>query len=1061
MKASKLVARRGGSRWFWVFTFAGAVWVACLSWGQAMAEDPAAALPNTTQLSGRITDETGAPVTDATVFLDGNAQSTGGLRNNFQAATDADGRYSFADLEMEDIYRLRIESKKWVGLTDWRNLPQLQLSPLSNVERDFTLRRACQIRIRTVDEAGNPVADTRVYFKSLAGERFSSSESATTKDDGWATIGGLAPSEIPYLFGTHSENHAFGKLTTKLNDPASLPEKKIVLKKGTSVTGVVMCSDGKPAAGWSVTALPDWWSFGVHPDNAKIEPDGTFKLQHVSEEKYDLSVSVPIGESMSRSESLANSIRLVPVGQPLKFTLKTPSPESMVAISGELKFTGVRPKERLWLEASRPGSLHSFSMSLEPGETKFRLAPMPPGVYTISVQSSEIEHVEIPNIAAPAKGVVVPVKVVERLQLMGTVTDDEGGPVTRFRLRVRKFSSLRGPNYSQDSQWRDVDSVAGDFSVELVGPGVYRADVEAEGFASASSELVNTDKIGSEPITIRLTRGVELRGNVLDEQGQPVDGAEVTPYYLPQSEVGLVSANRVAIVGEKFRSTKSSKGEYRLSDAHPGKVALRVTHPEYCYAVSEVLEVGSDNVSAGDIVLTRGCTVRGTVYDAEGKPLPNASLMFREDEAYRGYEGEDAGLLANVATDVKGNYEVHALPSQLCYVARPNNWDVEGVACAAVLPANGEVRKLDLGGPQAVTGRITLNGQPLADTRIQLGGEQSSSSMFRAYWQTDAEGRFAIARPPVGRYTLWRFFSNGERGDWAQVGIVTVHDTTNDLGTIESRSANLDVTVEGVEPAELAKCHAYLSKKDNTWFSGGRSFHSVSAGTGENPIYSFRSVPLGNYDLQLNRPDGCTMKWEIEITGKEELQTAAVAWPAERGTLVVNVPAEMLNPPTILPQFRNVAGTVFGYLGGAQGEGKIRRQHLPAGDYYVTDEGVLEARHLLDFKISAGKTTTLDLNSEILKAPRRQRGIAMVQCFNEQGIPLPGCKLNVRGPSEPERVSEHDGQHHVVAEPGKYTVEATFDGFLPTKQEIEIAAPTAEGRVVGSNPINLLLRRKP
>ena len=56
-------------------------------------------------------------------------------------------------------FRLRIESKKWVGVTGSREQPQLQLSPISTVVRDFELPRASRkLAIsRTVDEAGEPV----------------------------------------------------------------------------------------------------------------------------------------------------------------------------------------------------------------------------------------------------------------------------------------------------------------------------------------------------------------------------------------------------------------------------------------------------------------------------------------------------------------------------------------------------------------------------------------------------------------------------------------------------------------------------------------------------------------------------------------------------------------------------------------------------------------------------------------------------------------------------------------------------------------------------------------
>ena len=613
------------------------------------------------------------------------------------------------------------------------------------------------------------------------------------------------PSETAYVFGTMNAEYAFGKLVKKLSDPGAVPEETIVLKKGVDVTGIALGSDGKPAAGWTIVAMPEWWAFGVSPSGATIAADGSFTLPHVDPGKFDVRIGVPTGKGMTRVENVANGITLPPAEGKLKVATRIPSPQSMVAISGVLKFSGGEPKKSISVDVVSEDREQRGSANLQPGETEFHIEPLPPGRYTLSVTSTEVEELRIPNVTAPTKGLEVPVKVSGQPQFVGQVIDDAGNPVTQFRVRVIRVGYLRGPGYVQDSQWRDVDTVAGEFTVDLVGPGIYQATVAADGFAIARSEPVNTDTMGAEPITVKLTRGVEIRGIIVDEQGQPIDGATVAPLSASTSALAASAGPRprtaIPFTGSEG-AVKSSKGVFQLALVPAGTEMLRVTHPEYCFAFSSEIAVGKENIDLKPIVLTRGGTVRGTVYDADGKPEPNVSIILHDRSGYGGTDDELAGRLATAVTDKNGEYEVRHLPSQLCNVHRAEEWNANGVVRTAVLPANGEVRTLDFGGPHGVTGRLLVNGQPVANMRVQLGGISPHFGVLKAYAATDADGRFTFARPPAGRRTLWRL-APGRRSDWLDSGEVMIDDTTTDLGEINARAAVVTISVTGLSPAEL------------------------------------------------------------------------------------------------------------------------------------------------------------------------------------------------------------------------------------------------------------------
>jgi hypothetical protein len=232
-----------------------------------------------------------------------------------------------------------------VGISDYRSLPRLQLSPTGLVVHNLVLPRACVIRILVINEANEPVPDVQVFAASLSEERGRNAESVTTDQAGWATIGGLMPSDKEYIFGTLSSEYGFAKLVRKLDDPDVEAGEILLLSRGVEVQGVALGSDGKPAAGWRINAMPDWWKFGTSPRGAEIAEDGSFTLPRVVPGKYDVTVSVPTGEGMSRVEPGLTGVELPTDGTPIAVKLRVPSPQSMTETS-----TRIRP------DASSPPS---------------------------------------------------------------------------------------------------------------------------------------------------------------------------------------------------------------------------------------------------------------------------------------------------------------------------------------------------------------------------------------------------------------------------------------------------------------------------------------------------------------------------------------------------------------------------------------------------------------------------------------------------------------------------------------------------------------------------------
>jgi len=107
---------------------------------------------------------------------------------------------------------------------------------------------------------------------------------------------------------------------------------------------------------------------------------------------------------------------------------------------------------------------------------------------------------------------------------------------------------------------------------------------------------------------------------------------------------------------------------------------------------------------------------------------------------------EKTGRFTTVTTDEKGYYRAAGLPEQLLVVERHRLGDSMGVVCRTLVPANGKVSRIDLGGRPNVAGRIILNGIPLAGRRIVLASTESANSdAFRCYSMTSSDGKLRSA----------------------------------------------------------------------------------------------------------------------------------------------------------------------------------------------------------------------------------------------------------------------------------------------------------------------------
>ena len=638
-----------------------------------------------------------------------------------------------------------------------------------------------------------------------------------TGPNGRSRIVDITPAGSVYLITARKESYAPAGVIVGFDRFDEVPSRTLTLRKGITVRGRALCLDGKPATGWGMYAMPDWWIRGFYPERAEIDEDGFFTFHHIVPGRYNLQVSIPAGGGGGVGFRVLTA-NLPPAEGRVNVTIPRASPQSSVSISGTITFLGGRPRPSVEASARSAGNeLYSTWVLPRPGDrpdkVTFEIGPLPPGLYTVQFSSPQIERKVLRGIRAPVKGLNVEIAHTGRPMLRGEVVEaGTGRPVTWFQARVRQIGES---GYGQDSEWKTFKNDKGRFQIETIGQGVFDVQVAAPDFAWALSREIDTatDKaavpiklnvaeilrgpvVDKAAVRIELNAGVTLRGRVVNEAGQPVSGAKV----IPLSWGGGTRSRTLKRFVSEDEFVTTVDGVYTIEHLAPGTESLKVRHPDYCFTIVKGIEVAAGRVTDGPtITLTRGGTVRGRVYDVDGKPAPNVMLYFQDE---MGPGDLETGRFATVLTDADGRYEVQHLPEQFCYVEHDYRRPLLGVVRRGVLVKNGQTRTIDLGGVPVISGRLVVNGEPLVGARMLLSGADRHFSVFSAFGYTQADGSFTFRGVPPGVRHIY-YDLGGTRSSFVTARTLRIADRDIDLGVVSVTTGTVTVQLEAADGDEV------------------------------------------------------------------------------------------------------------------------------------------------------------------------------------------------------------------------------------------------------------------
>ncbi len=450
---------------------------------------------------------------------------------------------------------------------------------------------------------------------------------------------------------------------------------------------------------------------------------------------------------------------------------------------------------------------------------RFTLDGVRTSLVTVYVDAVGFEPLKLPGVVAGERSLACVVQ--HRAMLVVTAVDDASDqPLVDFGVEVVRDDFVDDPSARLQfgilpgGPMSDVD-VRAQF-ISGVGPLDNTVTVSAPGYATERFVVPGMPAPGTTHFTARLSRGASLTGRLVGADGGPVG----------QGLTGLTHLDTPKRDSDRTMEARSAAdGRFRFDGLRSGRWQLVVgaLEPLAGFALHEhdVLDLAAgEQFDLGDVVLRAAGTIVGTVFAADGVPVPGALLHIAVGPPGHRSLPRVSGRPADVVlSDADGRFRFESLmDGEYELRSEPGGLAV----CAVTAGATTEVA-VHHARSGVVVGRVTAGGAPLADVRVYLrevGGKPIfGAAISRRTAHTDEAGEYRLAAVTSGPHTLTVSVPSGPRLSesfdlsWGetivrdfQLGGASLSGVVvqGALGVAAADSASADTQGSGSGPADAA-----------------------------------------------------------------------------------------------------------------------------------------------------------------------------------------------------------------------------------------------------------------
>jgi hypothetical protein len=225
-------------------------------------------------------------------------------------------------------------------------------------------------------------------------------------------------------------------------------------------------------------------------------------------------------------------------------------------------------------------------------------------------------------------------EMLKEASVCGTVVDaSTNAPIADFACRVRNYYGPGQATAPNDNAFQPFQSAKGEYCVEGVQQSEYVVEATAAGYApSLSSPFTVVAGKNVQGIVVRMSHGGVMIGRVVDPDGKPVARARITTHDNDWTDdeftrsLGLGMPTATTPVDMRT----DNEGRFKIQNLTPAVYQLVVEAQGFTnHVLHDVNVTDGAEAQVGDIKMTRGGSLRGTLFDPAGKPLSGGTISLR------------------------------------------------------------------------------------------------------------------------------------------------------------------------------------------------------------------------------------------------------------------------------------------------------------------------------------------------------------------------------------------------------------------------------------------------
>jgi protocatechuate 3,4-dioxygenase beta subunit len=666
----------------------------------------------TAEVRGKVLSANGRALPGARAVLD--RESAAGRVEVAAALIGTDGTFKIAKMP-PGRYQLRTEAPGYATVT----LPiELTAGDVLTTSLRFEPEQLLEGVVQ--DAAGRALPDAVVLVWPM-GRRQGTLLEARTGTDGHFTLAGLPPGSWTLL----AEAPGFGTLQLDRVEVPSRGPLTLRLEGESRSLGGIVALAGQSIVGAKVSLGGPNLRF---PRTTVTGKNGTFIFHGIGQGKYTLRASHQKLSSIPISQLIDGGTGWLP---PYKLELNTGG-----FVEGQVLDDTGRPLSGAPVEVvAMPSDDLPEAVSADK-DGRFVLGPLPPGRYQIIGRVPDHVQMESPDLRLrPDATSSVKLRLSRAARLTGRVVDDRGKPVAGVAVTgmtatggraaasdeltvligtlplAAEAAGLPGQSMTRPGKMRTATTdPRGRFVLDEMPPGRIRLDITHPDRLPVRREGIELTAAGRMDVgDLVLQSGALLAGRVLDEGGQPLEGARVEA--------------RPTAKGTAVRMASDRDGNFTLR-VPGGDYALVARAPSHASgSLFAVHAVPGEPSKPIELRLPRADGVlEGHVRDLSGKPVarvnvsvltippgppPAAGTPWRPRPAAELGGKSQLLTLASAATDWGGKFKLVGLPrGTVLLEARHPEWP----ALAMAADVGNRAIEILLSKPGGIDGEVREKG---------------------------------------------------------------------------------------------------------------------------------------------------------------------------------------------------------------------------------------------------------------------------------------------------------------------------------------------------------------